>query len=70
MTHKEFKAWFEGFTEALGGLPTVTQWNMIKEKVSKIDAAPDGQQFLYRGPALIGAAPLQGAQLTNGQTSL
>lgn len=37
MTNKEFKAWFEGFTEALSGTPTKAQWARIKERVAEID---------------------------------
>lgn len=37
MTPQEFKAWFEGFTEAMTGLPTEAQWEKIKDRVSKID---------------------------------
>lgn len=37
MTPKEFKAWFEGFTEAFAGCPTKTQWARIKDRVGEID---------------------------------
>lgn len=37
MTPKEFKAWFDGFTEALEGTPNVHQWARIKERVAEID---------------------------------
>ncbi len=38
MTPQEFKAWFDGFTEAFGEkLPTQKQWKRIKERVSEID---------------------------------
>ena len=33
----EFKAWFEGFTEAMTKLPTVKQWARIKARVDEID---------------------------------
>lgn len=32
----EFKAWFEGFTDGIGGTPSPKQWNKIKERVSQI----------------------------------
>ncbi len=38
----EFKAWFEGFTEAIKGThgtPTQKQWARIKERVAEIDGA-------------------------------
>lgn len=37
MTPKEFKAWFDGFTEAMGGIPNKDQWKRIKERVAEID---------------------------------
>jgi hypothetical protein len=40
MTPQEFKAWFDGFTEALPGLPNETQWGKIKERVAQIDGKP------------------------------
>jgi hypothetical protein len=40
MTPKEFKAWFEGFTEAMEGMPTEAQWEKIKLRVGQIDGTP------------------------------
>lgn len=40
MTPQEFKAWFEGFTEAFSGMPTKAQWARIKERVAEIDGKP------------------------------
>lgn len=40
MTPGDFKAWFDGFTEALGGTPTKAQWARIKERVGEIDGTP------------------------------
>jgi hypothetical protein len=38
MTPNEFKAWFDGFTEAFEGrIPTKAQWGRIKDRVSEID---------------------------------
>lgn len=37
MTPAEFKAWFDGFTEAFTGCPTKAQWARVKERVSEID---------------------------------
>lgn len=37
MTPREFKAWFEGFTEAFDRLPTKAQWAHVKERVAEID---------------------------------
>ena len=37
MTPQEFKAWFEGFTEAFTGCPTKAQWTRIKARVAEID---------------------------------
>ena len=40
MTPREFKAWFDGFTEAFTGCPTKAQWARIKERVAEIDGNP------------------------------
>lgn len=40
MTPSEFKAWFEGFTDAMSGPPTKAQWAKIKERVDMIDGTP------------------------------
>lgn len=40
MTPSEFKSWFDGFTEALTGVPTKAQWARIKERVAEIDGRP------------------------------
>jgi len=40
MTPQEFKAWFDGFTEAFSGCPTKAQWTRIKERVAEIDGKP------------------------------
>lgn len=37
MTLSEFKAWFEGYTEDLGGAPSDKQFARIKAQVAKID---------------------------------
>lgn len=44
MTLAEFKAWFEGFTEAIEGAPTEKQWARIKEQIEKI--APPAPVFI------------------------
>jgi uncharacterized protein YeaO (DUF488 family) len=40
MTPSEFKAWFDGFTEAFSGVPTKAQWARIKARVAEIDGKP------------------------------
>jgi hypothetical protein len=40
MTPQEFKAWFDGFTEAFTGVPTKAQWARVKERVGEIDGKP------------------------------
>jgi len=38
MTPQEFKAWFDGFTEAFDNrVPTKAQWARVKERVAEID---------------------------------
>lgn len=44
MTPAEFKAWFDGFTEALDGIPSEAQWKRIKERVAAIDGHAVTQQ--------------------------
>lgn len=53
MTPSEFKSWFEGFTEALTGVPTKAQWARIKERVAEIDGKPITERVFidrYWGP--------------------
>ena len=41
MTPNEFKAWFDGFTEAFDAkVPTKAQWERIKARVADIDGKP------------------------------
>lgn len=41
MTPSEFKAWFDGFTEAFEGrIPIKAQWSRVKERVAEIDGKP------------------------------
>lgn len=40
MTPSEFKAWFDGFTEAMDKAPNEKQWKRIKERVKAIDGKP------------------------------
>lgn len=44
MLIREFKAWFDGFTEEMKSTPTKAQWARIKERVAEID----GQQVTYK----------------------
>jgi hypothetical protein len=41
MTPSEFKAWFDGFTEAFDNrVPTKAQWERVKARVAEIDGKP------------------------------
>lgn len=40
MTANEFKAWFEGFAEGIGDVPSPEQWARIRAKVKEIRDAP------------------------------
>lgn len=40
MNLSEFRAWFEGFTENISGVPTKKQWARIKERVEEITPDP------------------------------
>lgn len=40
MTLNEFKAWLDGFSEAMGEAPTPEQWAKIKHKLGEVEAWP------------------------------
>ena len=44
MTPREFKAWFDGFTECMTGRPTDKQWKRICKRVREIDGEPISQR--------------------------
>jgi hypothetical protein len=44
MTISEFKAWLDGFTDAMGDAPTPEQWTKIKAKMAQLREAPVVQQ--------------------------
>ena len=37
MTLNEFKAWLEGFEEAIDGAPTEAQWKKLKDKLATLE---------------------------------
>lgn len=48
MTIAEFKAWLEGFGEAMNGSPTPDQWEAIKAKIAQLReplSVPSGYKF-------------------------
>lgn len=47
MTLQEFKAWFEGYTEAMDSTPNEKQWNRIKERVRQIDGQATTVRHFY-----------------------
>jgi len=54
MTGKEFKAWFEGFCEGVGDVPTKEQFEKIKAKVNQLDDYP---KLAYRPGGAVGGIP-------------
>jgi hypothetical protein len=61
MTSKEFIFWFNGFVDAVEGIPTQTQWDLLKNKLSEVgepitwpvgvpNTAPIWQQPYYPNP--------------------
>jgi hypothetical protein len=41
MTLAEFKSWFQGFADGLDGQqPNEAQWEMIKERIGRLDENP------------------------------
>ena len=41
MKINEFKAWLEGFEEAISGSPTKAQWTKIKTRLQSVDGSAD-----------------------------
>jgi len=82
MTPTEFKAWFDGFTEAMSGAPNKEQWARIKKRVAEIDGKTVtervyidrywptyGHGWQYMSTYAGGAASLpQNTQTTSGPT--
>ena len=55
MTLNEFKAWLEGFEEAMGGNPpTAEQWASIKAKLAKVEIV---RPAAYRDNPIINPEP-------------
>lgn len=54
MTLSEFKAWFDGFTEAMDRPPDERQWERVKAKVAEIgvDRAPFAPEWTGIGTAM------------------
>lgn len=49
MKAEEFKAWFDGYTDGIGGKPpTKEQWAKIKKRVSDIDGQTVTREYFYR----------------------
>lgn len=36
MTLDEYKAWLDGFSSSINGVPTIEQWNKIKDKLNQV----------------------------------
>lgn len=64
MNINEFRAWFDGFSEAMGDTPTPEQWAKIKAKVHSLDPlgglgklntpfGPAGTPSDYRSPSAV-----------------
>lgn len=48
MKAEEFKAWFDGYTEALGNrMPTKAQWTRIKERIAEIDGTSVTRHYYH-----------------------
>lgn len=47
MNIREFKAWLEGFEEAIEGKPNAVQWKKIKEKLALVTESPTYQYITY-----------------------
>lgn len=52
MTVAEFKAWLEGFEEAMGGKPpTAEQWKAIKAKLARVTIGDTPFARKYASPS-------------------
>lgn len=81
MTPSEFKAWSDGFTEAIGDRPSDKQWQRIKDRVAEIDGTSAVPFYIERyrpcyieryGPWWVSSAALAQAQpsyVVNGPTT-
>ena len=67
MTIKEFNAWLDGFSEAIGDAPTPDQWQKIKAKLQGVSDLgdiskwfqPQSERLSYGSPvATYGAAQI------------
>jgi hypothetical protein len=47
MTLQEFKAWFDGFTENINGVPSKKQWERIKERDGQINGVAVTREVYY-----------------------
>jgi len=47
MNLQEFKAWFEGFTENMSGVPSAKAWSRIKARVGDITEKPTEVRYFY-----------------------
>lgn len=47
MTLNEFKAWLDGFADAMGDAPTPEQWAKIKAKLAQVRDPVDVSKHLY-----------------------
>lgn len=45
MQLNEFKAWLDGFSEAIGDAPTPEQWAKVKAKFAEVTSPLSGLQF-------------------------
>ncbi len=48
MNPNEFKAWIDGFSQAVGDAPTAEQWALVKAKVNEL-ASPLGNLTFPQG---------------------
>lgn len=73
MTPQEFKAWFDGYTEAIGDVPNKKQWARIKERVAEIDGRPVTERVFvdryirpyWHGPVLYPSFPWYSTSMGN-----
>lgn len=56
MTLSEFKAWLDGYSEAIGEAPNAEQWKRIQEKLATVGA--DGTTLATYKPHVLGPSKM------------
>ena len=58
MTVGEFKAWMDGYSEQIKGVPSQKQWKRIQEKLDEIYDCQDHYPYMRPFPWYVESTPL------------